>query len=101
MSIHINETMNNLVNLSINQALNGLTQESASIISKSPNGITWILELLKYWEEQHSLLFFDWEFLAVSERTFLEWMKENQSYRWSRIPNQIIERVWNQYDQKN
>jgi hypothetical protein len=100
MFLHLDENMNNLINLSLNQALNSLTQENANIISKSRNGITWILELLTYWEKQGTLFFFDWEFLAQTERTFLEWMKENQKYKWNRIPNHIIENVWLQTDQK-
>jgi hypothetical protein len=94
------EDIYSLQKLSIDQALNGLTQENANIISKSPNGITWILELLPYWEKQKTLFFFDWEFLAQYERNFLEWIKENQKYRWIRIPNEIIEKVWFRFDGK-
>ncbi len=77
-----------------------LSQEDANRISRAENGITFILEFLKYWEKQDSLQIFDWEYLAMESKDFLEWVKQNQQWRWERIPHQQIEKIWSMIDYK-
>ncbi len=78
----------------------GLLKENADKISKAKNGITFVLEFLNYWEKQKTLYMFDWEYLAIESKNFLEWVKENQKWRWDRIPTDRIEKVWYEFDQK-
>jgi hypothetical protein len=77
-----------------------LSSEAAEKISKAQNGITFILEFLFQWEKQDALHMFDWEHLAIQEWDFLEWIQQNQSWKWDRIPNDRIERAWFSYDMK-
>ena len=77
-----------------------LSSEEAEKISKAQNGITFILEFLFQWEKQDALHMFDWEYLAIQEWDFLEWVQQNQRWKWDRIPNFRIERTWFQYDMK-
>jgi hypothetical protein len=69
-------------------------------ISTAENGITFILELLKFWEKQKTLYLFDWEYIAIESRDFLDWLRVNQKWKWNRIPNERIEKAWDEYDQK-
>jgi hypothetical protein len=77
-----------------------LSQETADKISRANNGITFVLEFLNHWEKQKTLDLFDWEYLAIESKDFLLWVKENQKWRWDRIPNEQIEKYWNEFDQK-
>jgi hypothetical protein len=80
--------------------LDRLNKDDADQISKAENGITFILEFLKYWEKQDAIHMFDWEYLAIKEWDFLEWVQQNQIWKWERIPNDRILKTWNEYDMK-
>ena len=77
-----------------------LSTEASEKISKAQNGITFILEFLFQWEKQDALHMFDWEHLAIQEWDFLEWVQQNQRWKWNRIPTDRIEKTWFQYDMK-
>jgi hypothetical protein len=82
----------------LQQAVCGLEKENAILISKSTDGLSWILFFLRHWILQRNLMMFDWEYLAIKERKAFEYMKENQDWLWILIPNKIIEKVWSQFD---
>jgi hypothetical protein len=91
--------MENIANLVVHQAIHGLFKENALLISKSTNGLPWILKFLNYWILQQRLWMFDWEYLAIKERDAFEYTKEKEEWLWLLLPNKIIEKTWNQMDE--
>ena len=90
--------MQDIYRFTLQQAVNGLEKENAILISKSIDGLKWILYFLRYWILQRKLMMFNWEYLAIKEREAFEYIKENQDWIWILLPNKIIEKVWYETD---
>lgn len=82
----------------LQQVVCGLEKENAILISKSTNGLSWILYFLRYWILQRKLMMFDWEYLSIKERKALEYIKEYHDWVWVLLPNKIIEKIWSETD---
>ena len=90
--------MGDISGLVFQQVVGGLFKENATFISRSFQGLPYILEFLSCWILQKRLWMFDWEYLAIKERKAFEYTKEKEEWLWMLLPNKRIEKVWNEID---